>query len=120
MGGRMLAEKPHFSKDQIINASDMQRKWKDKVVPKMKEHPFLMMFSGTEPKATVMSYEQFEELWERSHEASELRLELEIMARLVTQLTAKRSLVTYAELVAEAGILPEELEGDADVELESR
>lgn len=116
MGGRAVAEKPMFSSGQIINASDVQRKWKERIVPKLDEYPFLMMLSGSEPKAAIMSYEHFEELWEKSQEAAELRLQLELLTRMFTQRSSKRDLVPLAELVAESGILPEELVGDIDVE----
>lgn len=116
MGGRAVAEKPKFSRDQIINASDVQRRWKDKVTPKLLKHPFVMMFSGSEPKAAVMSYAQFEELWEKSQEVEELRLQLEILGRMLVSDRSKGALVPLAELVAESDITLVELEGDIDVE----
>ncbi|MDP3058544.1 MAG: hypothetical protein Q8N36_03705, partial [bacterium] len=65
-------------------------------------------------------YEQFEEMWVKTQEAHELKLQLEVMTRLVNQLSGKRSYVPLAELVAESGISWEDMQGDIDVEAEPK
>lgn len=37
----MIMKKPLFSSDQIVNVSEVQRKWKSVVEPKLKKEPLL-------------------------------------------------------------------------------
>ncbi|MCL6559838.1 MAG: hypothetical protein K6U74_13790 [Firmicutes bacterium] len=78
--------KPAFTRDQIINAADLQRKWRTVVESKLGQMPFLLLFSGTEPKATVLSYDKFEELWRKAEEAPELSLQLELATRVLSMI----------------------------------
>ncbi len=116
VGGTVMAEKPMFSTEQIVSSSDLQRRWKERIIPKLSEYPFLMIFSGSEPKAVVMSHDQFESMWAQAQEAVELRLQHEVMSRVVKQIGSKEAFVPLADLVAETNILPEELAGGTAVE----
>lgn len=111
--------KPAFTCDQIINATDIQRKWRTVVEPKLNQMPFLLMFSGTEPKTAVLSYDKFEELWGKAKEAPELSLQLELYTRVLSMIINKESLVSFADAAAKTGITAEELEATPDVELET-
>lgn len=119
MGGSQSAEKPLFSSNQIISVSDVQRKWRSVVEPKLDELPFLMMFSGSEPKATILSYKNFEELWQKVHEASELQIKLELLSRAIEMEKNEKPLVSLAEVVAKTGITAQDLEEAPDVELDN-
>ncbi|GAW93528.1 hypothetical protein Moth_0654 [Calderihabitans maritimus] len=121
MGGVALKEKnkPSFISDQIVNASDVQRKWRKVIEPKLERYPYLLMFSGSEPKATFMSFEKFEELWEKAYEAEELKLKIELICRMLVRCNGKeRELVDLSEVVSKAGITADDIEEAPDVELQ--
>lgn len=120
-GGLFVADehKPAFTRDQIINATDIQRKWRTVIEPKLNQMPFLLMFSGTEPKTAVLSYDKFEELWGKAKEAPELSLQLELMTRVLSMLIKKEPLVSLEDVVAKTGITAADLEATPDVELET-
>lgn len=120
-GGPFVADerKPAFTRDQIINATDVQRKWRTVIEPKLNHMPFLLMFSGTEPKTTVLSYDKFEELWRKAEEASELSLQLELATRVLSMIINKDPLVSFVDVVAKTAITAADLEGTPDVELET-
>jgi len=111
--------KPLFSSDQIVNISDLQRKWRSVVEPKLHEMPFLMMFSGSEPRATILSYDNFKKLWEKVTEAAELELKLELLCRILENEKGGQALVPLAEVIKKAGITAEDLEAAPDVDLEN-
>jgi hypothetical protein len=54
-----MENKPSFIRDQIISISDIQRNWRKMVEPKLEEYPFIMMFSGSDPKAAFLNYENY-------------------------------------------------------------
>jgi hypothetical protein len=115
----MIMKKPLFSSDQIVNVSDVQRRWKSVVEPKLENDPFVMMFSGSEPKATILSYDNFEELWQKVNEATELQLKLELAYRIIEQNVTKSPLLSLEEVVSQAGITLEDLEETPDVEIDA-
>lgn len=115
----MIMKKPLFSSDQIVNVSEVQRKWKSVVEPKLKKEPFVMMFSGSEPKATILSYDNFEELWQNVNEATELRLKLELAYRIIEQEAIKSPLLSLEDVVSQANITLEDLEEAPDVEIDA-
>jgi hypothetical protein len=119
--GHVLAmkDKPLFSNDQIVNITDIQRKWRSVVEPKLKKLPFLMMFSGSEPKATILSYKRFEELWKKVKEASELQLKIELLYRILESEKNEKTTISLADVISKAGITAEDLEAAPDVELEN-
>lgn len=121
MEGHVLAmkDKPLFSNDQIVNITDIQRKWRSVVEPKLKKLPFLMMFSGSEPKATILSYKRFEELWKKVKEASELQLKIELLYRILESEKNEKTTISLADVISKAGITAEDLEAAPDVELEN-
>jgi len=77
------------------------------------------VFSGAEPRTALMSYENFEVLWQRADEASELQLQVELLSRILHTALSGQPLIPLAEVVERAGITPEELEMAGDVEIES-
>jgi hypothetical protein len=114
-----MNKKPLFSSDQIISMSDIQRKWRSVIEPKLNKLPFLMMFSGSEPKATILSYDRFEELWEKVKEASEIELKMELLCRIIENEKSNKDYVSFADVVSKANITVEDLEDAPDVELEN-
>lgn len=114
----IMNKKPLFSSDQIINMSDLQRKWRSAVEPKLNQFPFLMMLSGSEPRATILSYEKFEELWQKVNEASELELKMELLCRIIENEKENKTTIPFADVVAKTDITAEDLEGAPDVQLE--
>jgi hypothetical protein len=121
MGGYVfqMNKKPLFSSDQIISISDIQRKWRSVIEPKLSKFPFLMMFSGMEPKATILSYDSFEELWEKVKEASEIELKMELLCRMIENVKNNREYISFADVVSKANITAEDLEDVPDVKLET-
>lgn len=114
-----MKNKPLFSREQIVNISDLQRKWRSVIEPKLNNLPFLMMFSGSEPKATILSYDKFEELWEKVNEASELQLKIELLYRIFENQKSSEAPVSLTDVVLKTDITAEELEAAPDVELET-
>jgi hypothetical protein len=78
-----------------------------------------MMFSGSEPKAAILSYEKFEELWEKVSEASELQLKLELLYRIFESERSGEPTVSLVDVVSKTDITAQELEAAPDVELEA-
>ncbi|HHV08040.1 MAG TPA: hypothetical protein GXX69_07480 [Firmicutes bacterium] len=119
MGVNMVMKKPLFSSDQIVNVSEVQRKWKSVVEPKLNELPFVMMFSGSEPKATILSYDNFEELWQKVNETAELQLKLELAYRIIEQEVTKSPLLSLADVVSQTDLTAEDLAEAPDVEIDA-
>lgn len=115
----MPPRKPSFTRDQIVSAGEVVRSWRRKVEPKLQEHPYVLVFSGAEPRTALMSYENFEVLWQRADEASELQLQVELLSRILHTALSGQPLIPLAEVAQKAGITPEELEMAGDVEIES-
>lgn len=111
--------KPSFTRNQIINATDIQRKWRSIVETKLAHEPFLLQFSGAEPKVALLSYDRFEKLWQSAGDAAELALKVELLQRLFSLSVTKAPLVSLADVIARAGITPEDLEAIPDVDLET-
>lgn len=119
-GAQSVAErKPPFTRDQIVTSSDLQRRWRKSIEAKLCESPYLVVFSGSEPKGAVLSYEKFEELWQRAEESAELRLKLEVLARAWCASESKAPLSSLASVMERLGITKEELEAAPDVDIES-
>lgn len=119
MEDREMKREPMFSADQIVTSTDVVRHWRNLVEPKLDEHPFVMVFNSNRPRATVMAYDHFTSLWQKAQEASELKLQLELLARLIHQQLSNKPLKTLAEVVEDLGITPEELEAAGDVDIET-
>lgn len=114
----MVECKPRFSVDQIVTTTDVVREWRRTIEPKLAELPFILVMSGSEPRAAIMSYDRFADLWSMAQAAEELELQLEVMARLLHHAMSGERLLTLKEVVAELGITPEELEDTDDVDIE--
>lgn len=111
-------DQPSFTRAQIVKVTDVQRKWKTAIEGKLAEQPFLVMFSGAEPKTAMLSYEKFEELWRMAQKASELELQLELLRRTLAVEQDRRELSSLSSVMEKAGITIEELEAAPDVDLE--
>ncbi|MCL4516727.1 MAG: hypothetical protein M1379_14240 [Firmicutes bacterium] len=110
--------KPSFTRDQVVNTADVQRKWRSVIQPKVDKMPFVLVFSGSEPKTAVISYKKFEELWQKAAEASELELQHELLNRLLLSKQDSSDLTSLKDLAAKAGLTVEDLEASPDVDLE--
>lgn len=76
------AKQPPFTNHQILSGTDVVRKWREKVEPRLTRFLYVLVFSGSEPRTTVMPYRKFENLWQRAEAAVELELRLEVMSRV--------------------------------------
>ena len=110
--------KPSFTKDQIVSSSDVQRRWRTAIENKFRTYPFVVVFSGTQPQSVVLSYDEFEALWEQAARADELEVKAETLSRLLAHASSSSAAITLPEMVAEMGISPAELEAEPDVDLE--
>lgn len=119
LGVNLTVKKPLFSSDQIVNISQVQRKWRKVVEPKLEQLPFLMMYSGSEPKATILSHEKFEKLWQRLDQSAELQLKLELAYRLIEREMSEEPLLSLKNLVSQTDITLEDLEEAPDVEIDA-
>ncbi|MEW5867330.1 MAG: hypothetical protein AB1774_10800 [Bacillota bacterium] len=120
--GEMLTvtrHKPAFTRDQIISFTDLQRKWRTVVEPRLDEKQFLLVFSGSEPRTAILPYDNFEQLWQKAEESVELALQLELVTRLLSRALSKDALPSLSDVVLKAGITADELEAAPDVELEA-
>lgn len=115
----MAGCQPPFTRDQIVTPADLSRQWRGKVEPKLREHPYVIVFSGSEPRTALMAYENFEALWQRAQEARELELKLEVLSRVLHTALSGQPLVPLAQVAEKAGITPEDLEMAGDVEVET-
>lgn len=111
-------EKPSFTADQIISATDVQRRWKSQVEDKLTDLPYLVLLSGKSPRVVIMDYDKFEALWRKVESLSEDLLGLESLNRLLSAKLSGKKLTSMKELMAKAGITAEDLERLPDVELE--
>jgi len=111
--------KPAFTRDQIISFTDLQRKWRTVVEPRLDEKQFLLVFSGSEPRTAILPYDNFEQLWQKAEESVELALQLELVTRLLSRALSKDALPSLSDVVLKAGITADELEAAPDVELEA-
>ncbi|QNB44907.1 hypothetical protein BR63_00325 [Thermanaerosceptrum fracticalcis] len=120
MGGFILPkeQKPSFTSDQIVSVTDIQRNWRKVVEPKLKEQPFLLMFSGSEPKASFLNYEKFEELWAKAQETTELELKMELLCRLLANSTGEKALIPLKDVLAKSTITADDLQEAPDAQLE--
>ncbi len=62
-------DKPSFIRDQIVSSSDVQRRWRTAIEDKFRTYPFVVVFSGAQPQSVVLSYDEFDRLWERAARA---------------------------------------------------
>lgn len=113
------ARKPPFTTDQILSGTDVVRKWREKVEPRLTRFPYVLVFSGSEPRTTVMPYVKFENLWQRAEAAAELELKLEVVSRVLHLAESGDKLVSLEDAASRVGVTAEELEAAGDVEIES-
>ncbi|HEY3368134.1 MAG TPA: hypothetical protein VGK74_24040 [Symbiobacteriaceae bacterium] len=111
--------KPPFTTDQILSGTDVVRKWREKVEPRLSKFPYVLVFTGSEPRTTVMPYLQFESLWQRAEAAAELELKMEVLSRVLHLAVSGDALVSLEDAANKLGITAEELEAEGDVEIES-
>ncbi len=121
MGGPALSieNKPSFTSEQIVNASDIQRRWRKIVEPKLEEYPYVLMFSGSEPKATFLTFDKFEELWDKAKEAEELKLKIELLYRMLSNSTGEKPTISLREVISKSDISEKDLMEAPDVEIEA-
>ncbi len=112
------AYKPSFTRDQIVSSSDVQRRWRTAIEDKFQTYPFVVVFSGAQPQSVVLSYNEFERLWERAARADELEVKVETLSRLFAHASSKSAAIALPEMVAEIGISLSELEAEPDVDLD--
>lgn len=110
--------KPPFTRDQIVSASDVVRNWRAKVEPRLREHPYVLVLSGADPKVAIMPYDAFEALWQRAERAGELALRVEVLERALHAASSGQPLVPLAELMAKVGLSAEDVGDPDDVDIE--
>jgi hypothetical protein len=113
------AKKPPFTTDQIISGTDVVRKWREKVEPRLMRFPYVLVFAGSEPRTTVMPYGKFETLWQRAEAAAELELKMEVLSRVLHLSESGDILFALADAASRLGVTAEDLEAAGDVEIES-
>lgn len=99
-----------------MSATDVVRNWRSTVEPKLHAFPYVLVFSGSQPRTTILPYERFEALWERAEKAAELELELEVLARTLHVALSGESLVPLSDVLKQLRIEPGDLMGDVDIE----
>lgn len=117
--GSFGERKPPFTRDQIVAATDVVRQWRLKIEPKLQSFPYILVFSGTDPRTTIMPYEKFEAMWQAAEQVAELELESEVLSRALHTALSGSPLISLGETVQKAGISWEDLEAAPDVELEA-
>ena len=93
-------KRPSFTDEQIVNASEVQRNWKTKVVPKLGIFPYLVVFHRQKPKVAIMDYKAFVDLWQRAQQFAGLQLKMEVLLRYIEQENSGRKLTTLGELLS--------------------
>jgi len=111
-------KRPSFTDEQIVNATDVQRNWKEVVEPRLSEVPYLIMLSRYKPKAAILDYPVFVDLWQRSMEYDEMKLKMEVLLRYAETQKSGRKSTTLQEWLAEENITMEDLEEMPDVDIE--
>lgn len=111
-----VASKPPFTRDQIVSATDVVRNWRGSVEEKLRSFPYVLVFSGPRPRATILSYDRFETLWQRAERSAELELVLEVLSRTLRLERSGEKLIPLADVVKKLGIKPDELVGDVELE----
>ena len=121
MGGPVLSleNKLLFTTEQIVNASDIQRRWRKIVEPKLEEYPYVLMFSGSEPRTAFLTFGKFEELWDKAKEAEELKLKIELLYRMLSNSTGEKPTISLREVISKSDITEKDLMEEPDVEIES-
>lgn len=119
MGALSVTEKPSFTADQIVNATDVQRKWKSEVEEKLLEFPYLVLMNGKTPRVVIMEYDKFESMYQKLDALEEDLLEMESINRLLAAKLSGEKLSTFEEVLAEIGMTKEDLDKLPDVELEN-
>ncbi len=112
-------KRPPFTRDQMVSPADVQRKWRLNIEPRLREYPYILVVSGSEPRTTVMPYEGFEHLWQQAEEAAELDLKLEVLSRALAMVSGQQPLISFAELCEKLGVTAEDLKAAGDVEIET-
>ncbi len=113
-GRKGSSSRPVFSDDQIVHASDIQRRWKQTLESKLPVVDFLVMYSGSKPKAAILDYEKFVALWQMAMSVADEMVEIEATRRVIE--ASGRTLTSLDELIRKAGISREELKETPDVE----
>jgi hypothetical protein len=110
--------KPSFTADQIVDATDIQRRWKASVEEKLASEPYLVLLSGKKARAVIMEYDKFSALWEKANTLSESLLEMEALNRVLSARLSGERLIPFKEVMAEAGITKQDLDKMPDVKLD--
>lgn len=113
-----VSEKPSFTVDQMVDATDIQRHWKASVEGKLVNEPYLVLLSGKNPKVVIMDYDKFAALWEKVNNLSESLLEMEALNRVLSARLSGERLIPFKEVMAEAGITKQDLDKMPDVKLD--
>lgn len=116
-GAITMERKPTFTTDQIVTTTDVVKQWRKTVERKLNEVPFVLIMNGKNPKAAIMSYDNFLSLWRTAQEAEDILLRLEVLCRMAEQEKSGERLYTLKEVVEELGITPEDLEDIDDVDI---
>jgi len=118
MGAVSVGEKPSFTADQIVNATDIQRRWKAEIEGKLSDLPYLVLMAGKAPRVVIMEYDKFENLWQKLEALGKDLLEMEAMNRVLAASISGKKLSSLKEVMAKVGITQEELDKLPDVKLE--
>lgn len=100
----MSAEnKPMFNMNQIITKGDLQQKW-GSIETKLKELPYLVVFSDNIPKAVLLDYQKFEEIWNCLQELSGLKFQLELMSCIINNIAGDKPKIALAKIISKTDI----------------
>lgn len=113
-----VREKPFFTRDQIINATDIQRRWKSEIEDKLGALPYLVLLTGKTPKVVIIDYQKFEALWQKIEALTEDLLEMEALNRVFSARLAGERTIPLREVMEKAGITQEEIDSMPDVDLD--
>ncbi|HEY8414827.1 MAG TPA: hypothetical protein VIK99_03545 [Thermaerobacter sp.] len=111
-----MVSKPPFTRDQIVSTTDVMRNWGSKVEEKLRSFPYVLVFSGSRRRTTILPYERFEALWQKAEMAAELELALEVIGRTLRLERSGEKLIPLADVVQKLGLTPDELVGDVELE----
>lgn len=115
---KTLRKKPSFTRDQIVNTTDIQRRWKSEIEDKLNELPYLVLLAGKNPRVVIMDYDKFEALWQKTEVLTEELLVLEAMNRVFSARLSSEKPIPLREAMERLGITQEEIDNMPDVELE--
>lgn len=118
VGALSMNNKPLFTADQIVNATDIQRQWKSGIENRLTDQPYLVLLSGKTPRAVIIDYSKFAAMWQKMYDLSESLIEMEALNRVLSARLSGEQLTSLKDVLAEAGITKEDLDRMPDVKLD--